>query len=239
MKFSLVKKFLLLVIICGLCTCAGSGSSGSGGGAGEGRLRFLNLVPIQEKFNVYVDDNPDPIVIEYGVPTEYFDFGRDTVQIRVQVISSPLDLVDKPYSLKSTSDKTLVLFGDSNPNPAPGKYNIAPSLLNDSHEQKDDNRFDLRVINGDPASKAFDVFVTVPGVPLDNLLPVIEGIGFKSKDRYESGSESYGVITFVDTKSREVLYASDPIDLGAHPVLTLYALDLTAPNVLISYDSDL
>jgi len=238
-----LRRILLCLICCGLFCCTKSSSNdsggGGGGGSGSGQLRFINLIPELKTVYVYTDTDPDPITLEYGVPTEYKDFGNESVEIRVLVASSPLALVDQSYSLKSDSDKTLVLFGD--PNPKPPNYNISAKLLEDSHEPSIENRFDLRVIDAYPKSKGFDVFVTLPGVSLDNVLPFIKGIGFKGKDQYFSGNESTGIVTFYTSKDKETLFATSLLDLAAHPVITLYyAPDLPGgQGVLVSYDSDL
>jgi hypothetical protein len=216
------KKILVCVLFCSIMACAGSGSSGSGGGSGNGQLRFLNLIPELKTVYLYIDTNVEPIALEYGVPTEYDNFGRTDVKVRVLVASSPLAIVDKTYSLKSTPDKTLVLFGDPNPNQDPTNYKITPLLINDSHEPTIENEFDLRVINGNPQSKSFDVFVTLPGVPPDRVTPIIKGIGFMGNNKYYSGNESSAVVRFIDPDTNAVLYTSEMIDFEAHRVLTLY-----------------
>jgi hypothetical protein len=228
-----MKQFLSRAILVGLCVlgllnCGGGGSSGSGGGGG--RIRFLNAIPELHQVQLFLNDNPDPVLLNYGDLIDYEGF--DTVEVRLLVAGSPVPLINQQEKLTKGVDKTMSFLGD--PNPKPPKYTVGTDLVEDKHESGSNNRFLLRVVDeavsthGLPGLK---VFITKPGVSLDNILPVKEGLSFSSNTGYIEGNESPAVVTILYDKTvkkqnqRTVLYQSQPIDLTATPVMSIFLID--------------
>lgn len=233
-----------LTILCFFVAGSFFACSGSGGFGGnpKGHLRFIHTITELPEIFIFVNDDEEPIRLSYGEVSEYQDYDDgDSIEIRLLVPSSPLPLVERNVTAEEDRDQTLVFFSDRKTSNL-ADYNVGTDLLTDQEDPDFDSRFLVRVVNAAPSLRSIDLYITENGDGLDQILPDQSSIGFRANTGYLEGNITRGVISLVDSKTRELLYQSESINFDNFPVVTVFALEQLGRGLpldpVLSYDSE-
>jgi hypothetical protein len=191
-------------------------------------VRMVNVVADAPLLDVTVDGNPAFTGVAFEGSTDFVDFDNkeQTFSVRIRGATSPL--VEQSFSLAGEQTYTLIAFGT----------NRIPLLLllPDATIEPGSGRSQLRIANVAPGIDAFDVYVTAPGVAIDELFPNFGSLGYGSATTYlQFGSGTYQV-RMTTTGTKTIIYDSGPHEFSSSTSTDLIAYSRTSgrlPNVLM------
>jgi hypothetical protein len=163
-------------------------------------VRVINALPNAAALNVSVDGAATWPGLPFEGMTAYSDFSNETHTFSVTAVGAITPLSQADFSLAGEGSYTLLAFGTVD----------TPSLLllSDDTILPTAGRFLLRVANVAAGSTGFDVYVTSPGVVLDNLSPTLSFIGYGGSTGFVQLSSGTFELRFTIAGTQTVIYDS-------------------------------
>lgn len=202
-----------------LAAVALAACSDSGDDDGTAQLRVGNLSPDALVVDIYVDDELVAEGVGYFEGTGYFEVPSGLSEITVTVADDPgTILLDDDVTLNEGTYYTVAAadFVDD----------MRLIVLTDDNTPPSSGDFQLRAVNASPSAGPVDVYITTPGLPLDEATPVVQGLVFGSASPYiEAVAGTYQVQ--VTTANTTVVKANlGNVVFGAGQIRTLLIGDL-------------
>ena len=179
-------------------------------------LRFVNTLVDGGAITVNLNDS-GPIVT--GLPfegiTSYIDVNSGNQEIEI-VANGTSSIYDVTFLYIDDASYTFLIYGTS---ASPVVQLVADTVTN----TPGDGVFVLRAINGAYANGGLDVYVTTPGVPLDNQSPNFSGLAYGSQTLFTTINAGTYQVRLTVPNSKQVIY-----DAGTLTFATQQSYELVA-----------
>lgn len=182
------------------------------------RLRAVHLSPDAPLVDIYVDDDLVAEDVAYLDQTGYLQLPAGAANVVVTVAGDPgAVVIDADATLVENTDYTVLA--------ANFVEDIEPIILLDDNAPPAAGQVQVRIVHGSPSTPAVDVYVTAPGVPLDEATPTLQDVPFGAASNYlEVPAGTYQIrVTLANTLT--VGLDSGPVTLSAGQIRTVIAAD--------------
>ncbi len=194
-------------------------------------VRIMNAMPNAGPINVTVDGNAVWSALAFEATTAYTDFNNTQQHVfNVNLVGSTSTLVTATFNLAGTASYTLLAFG---PVDAPFL-----SLMPDDTSAPGSGNFLIRVADVADAAGAIDFYLTIPGVPLDNIAPNLSGILYGSSTGFVQFQGGTYELRFTQNATKNVIYDSGTQSLAAGATIDTIAYTRSGgqlANVSLAY----
>ena len=134
-------------------------------------VRFFNVMIGGGPIDVTISKNNVINNLPFEGLTGYQNIDAGLNEVKISVAGGDATILDTTTLFIDDSSSTFLIYGTSS---APAAQQVSDVLVNPPGE----NQFLLRVTNAAYGSVGLDVYVTLPGVALDNLSPNVSNAGY-------------------------------------------------------------
>ncbi len=170
-------------------------------------LRFMNALVDSTDLTVNVVNNG---TIVSGLPfqgvTNYIDLNAGNQQIQI-IANGTSTIYDATQLYVDDSSYTFVVYGTT----ASATVLLVPDVVTNT---PGDGVFVLRAINAAYGNGGIDVYVTAPGVPLDNQSPNFSGLAYGSQTLFTTINAGTYQVRFTVPNSKQVIYDAGTLTFG-------------------------
>jgi hypothetical protein len=182
------------------------------------RLRAVHLSPDAPLVDIYVDDELVAEDVDYLEQTGYLELPAGTANVIVTAAGDPAAVViDADATLAENTDYTVLA--------ANFLEDIEPIVLLDDNTAPPSGEFQVRVVHGSPSTGLVDVYITAPGVPIDEATPTLSDVPFGAASGYLGQVAGTYQIRVTPANSTTVALDSGPVAFGAGQIRTVIAAD--------------
>ncbi len=179
-------------------------------------LRFVNALVDGGDITVNLNDSG---AIVAGLPfqgaTGYVDVNAGNQQIQI-VANGSSTIYDAVTLYIDDSSYTFLVYGTS----ASPTVQLVPDTITNTPGS---GVFALRAINGAFASGGVDVYVTEPGVPLDNQAPNFSGLRYGSSTFFSTINAGTYQVRFTLPNSKQVIYDAGTVTFAEQQTYQIFA----------------
>lgn len=178
-------------------------------------VRVVNVVAGTSTLDVTADGAATFPGVAFEGNTTYVDLDNKDTSFAATVPGAASPLIQSNASLAGDQTYSLVAFGTT----------AAPLfvLLADATSQPGGGRTQLRVAHVGPGIGAIDVYVTQPGLAIDQIGPNLSGISYAAATTYIQFSPGTYQVRITGSGTKVVLYDSGPITLSDNTSTDLIA----------------
>jgi hypothetical protein len=171
-------------------------------------VRMINLMPDVPALNVTQGSTTVWSGVAFEGSTGYLDFENTTNTFTVSVAGATSSLISVTYDLAGEAPYTLIPYGTLD----------APQVLMllDTAVTPGDGRFQMRAVNVAPGNPSIDIYVTTPGVPIDNLAANFYQLGYGGVTAYGGFATGTYQVRATLTGTKTVVYDSGPRTYGSN-----------------------
>ena len=190
-------------------------------------LRFVNALVNGGDLTVNLNDSG---AIVSGLPfegiTSYVDINSGTQQIQI-VANGTSTIYDTPTLFIDDAMYTFVVYGTS---ASPVVQLLSDTITN----TPGDGVFVLRAFNGAYANGGVDVYITTPGIPLDNQAPNFSGIAYGSGTFFSTINAGTYQVRFTVPNSKQVIYDGGTVTFAEREAYEIVAYTKGSATLLSS-----
>jgi hypothetical protein len=170
-------------------------------------VRMINLMPDVPAVNVTQGSTAVWSGVAFEAATGYLDFENTTNTFTVSVAGATGSLISATYDLAGEAPYTLIPYGTRE----------APQVLMllDTAVTPGSGRFQMRFANVAPGNGTVDVYVTAPGVAIDNLSANFFAVGYGGVTGYGGFAAGTYQIRATLTGTKTVVYDSGARTYGS------------------------
>jgi hypothetical protein len=186
--------------------------------AAVARLRAVHLSPDAPLVDIYVDDELVAEDVEYLDQTGYLELTAGAANVIVTVAGDPAAIViDADATLSEDTDYTVLA--------ANFMEDIEPIILLDANSPPASGFVQVRIVHGSPSTGLVDVYLTAPGVPLDEATATLTDVAFGEASNYLEAAAGTYQIRVTPANTLDVALDSGPVALAAGQIRTVIAAD--------------
>jgi hypothetical protein len=193
----------------------------------SGSLRVLHGSPDAPNVDVLVDDE---IVLEdvpYKAASKFLSVASGSRNIKVNATGTSTTVIDADLDLALNSFTTIIATNFL--------AQIEPLVLPDENTPSaDPGSLKVRVVHGSPTAPVVDVYVTAPGVDINNATPILSDVAFTEFSPFLEIPEGDYRIRLTEAGSKTPIYDSGTVPLDAGSILTVVAVDATGGGLPVS-----
>jgi len=221
------RSALLAVTALVVSACGSSSSSND-----SGELRVLHGIADAPRVNVYLNDNPDPVLseVDFRTGSGYLAVDAGTYDIRVEAIipDGNADVISvEGFEVGVNTRSTIIATGDVS------EGDIEPVAVDEPTEAIPAGQFRLRVTHGSFEAPPVYIALTTPDAPIDQavLLGPLSFRGTTPALQFPEGDYQVRVTAKPQPLTdADVLYDSGALPLGAGADLHVVAVTSTVPS---------
>lgn len=191
-------------------------------------LRFVNALVDGGSLTVNLNDSG---AIVAGLPFEgvtgYIDITSGNQEIQI-VANGASTIYDASFLYVDDARYTFVVYGTS----ASPAVQLVPDTITNT---PGDGVFVLRAYNAAYANGGVDVYVTTPGVPLDNQAPNFSGVGYGAATLFSTINAGSYQVRFTVPNSKQVIYDAGTLtfaEKGAYELVAYTKGSATLVNAM-------
>jgi hypothetical protein len=178
-------------------------------------VRVLNALVDGGSLNLTVDNDALVTGLPFEGLTPYNEVDAGLRTLTISVAGGTSTIAETTTLLIDATDYTYLVFGTSS---AP-----VAQFLTDPTTSPNDGEFLLRATNGAAGTDAFDVYVTQPGVPLDNVSPNLTNVTYTTTTAFGRFIAGTYQLRLTLPNSKEVIYDGGTIPFNEGSSLWLVA----------------
>jgi hypothetical protein len=203
-RFRILGICLLIVFAVGMAGCDDSDSSRR---AGEAFLRVLHDSCDAPAVDVLLDD--EVAIADLGYPDVgpdefYVGVASGSTNVKVNVAGTDTTVIEADLQLAADTDYTIIATDFV-------EFIDALVLVDDNSPPVAGN-VKVRVVHGAPSAPDVDVYVTAPGVDINDLEPVLSDVPFTAVSAYLEIPEGEYAITVTLAGTKDV--AIGPVEVA-------------------------
>jgi hypothetical protein len=207
-------RSLGLAVVAALVLAACSDDDDNGGA----RLRAVHLSPDAPLVDIYVDDALVAEDVAYLDETGYLALPAGANNVVVTVAGDPTAVViDATPTLSEDTDYTVLA--------ANFVEELEPIVLLDDNSAPSSGSIQVRIVHGSPSTGLVDVYVTAPGVPLDEATATLTDVAFGQASNYLEVPAGTYQIRVTPANTLNVALDSGPVTFSAGQIRTVIAAD--------------
>jgi Domain of unknown function (DUF4397) len=178
-------------------------------------VRVVNVVEGSTTIDVTADGASTYPGVAFETSSAFVDLDNKNTTFTATLTGASSQLISTSFSLAGDQGYTLIVFGTT----------TAPQLvlLPDATTEPGSGRTQLRVSNNGIGIGTVDVYITPPGLAIDQIGPNLAGIGYTGATTYLQFSPGTYEVRITGSGTKVVFYDSGPITLSDNTATDLIA----------------
>lgn len=182
----------------------------------DAKIRVLHASPDAPAVDVLVDGNIVLSDVPYKAASGYLNLTAGQHNIKVNAAGTDTTVIEVDSMFESDKKYTVIASDYLS--------NISPLLVTDNTAAPGSGNVKVRVVHGNPAAAAVDVYVTAPDADLTGVEPTLTNVPFQAiSDFLEIPAGDYQIRVTL-TGNMNVIYDSGTLALGSGGELTIVAV---------------
>lgn len=180
------------------------------------RVRALHASPDAPAVDVLVDGSVVLSNVPFKAASGYLELSAGQHNIKINAAGTDTTVIDIDRYFEIDKEYTIIATDYLSM--------ITPLLLTDDTNAPASGNLKVRVLHGNPAASAVDVYVTAPGADLMGTTPVLSNVSFQDFSDYLEIPAGDYQIRVTGSGDSTVIYDSGSVALGAGSILTVVAV---------------
>jgi hypothetical protein len=210
----LLTSFFLFLV--GACGGGGGGGSSTSEDLSE-QIRFINAVKSESALDIKLGDNIFVEELAYGESSGFIEVPEDKVQLRVNSSERVVPILSSEETIASGSKQTFLLLDEASVLSLQAiEEKPTKPLVGDSS---------VRLVNMSEEKTPVDVYIVFPSEDLDDQIPAVSDLAFKSLSDYISFRSGTYDIVYTEAGSSKIIRRATEIKFTEGKIYTHILLD--------------